>query len=369
MMADTITRFSMSKLLRYIFSFFLLACAGLAQAQVVVEQTIDSIGIVIGQQAHLRLDVTMPEGARLQWPKLAANQNVTPGVEVVEVTDGDTVKVGQGQQKVSRIYTITSFDHHLYAIPALTVLVNGKPYQGATAALKVITVDVDTLHPNQFYPPKGVQDNPFLWSEWSPYVWLAILAVVLALVTFYLFMRLRENKPIITRMRIVRHVPAHQRALSAIEKIKAERMQQSEDQKTYYTQLTDTLRKYIQERFGFNAMEMTSSEIIERLQASGDKKMLDELRELFTTADLVKFAKYSTLINENDLNLVNAVHFIDETKQDEQETVEKIAPKLSANDQKTQQNRITLKGLLWALGVAIVALVAYVTYHMYLLMS
>ena len=156
---------------------------------------------------------------------------------------------------------------------------------------------------------------------------------------FYLFVRLRENKPIITKLRIVRHVPAHQRALSAIEKIKAERMQQSEDQKAYYTQLTDTLRKYIQERFGFNAMEMTSSEIIGRLQENGDKKMLDELRELFTTADLVKFAKYSTLINENDLNLVNAVNFIDETKQDEQETVEKIAPKLSENDQKVKKNR------------------------------
>ena len=359
----------MNKVLRYIFSFILMACAGLAHAQVVVEQTVDSIGIVIGQQAHLRLDVTLPQGARLQWPKLAANQYVTPGVEVVDVSDGDTVKADQGKLKVSRVYTITSFDERLYAIPALTVKVNGKPYQGATAALKVITVDVDTLHPNQFYPPKDVQDNPFLWSEWSPYMWWALSVVVLSLATFYLFIRLRENKPIITKMRIVRHVPAHQRALSAIEKIKAERMQQSEDQKSYYTQLTDTLRKYIQERFGFNAMEMTSSEIIERLQANGDKKMLDELRGLFATADLVKFAKYSTLINENDLNLVNAVHFIDETKQDVKETVEKITPKLSANDQKAKQNRITLKSLLWVLGVVIVALVAYVSYHVYMLMS
>ncbi len=346
-----------------------MACAWSVQAQVVVEQSLDSIGILIGEQAHLRLDVTLPEGARLQWPKLAEHQFVTPGVEVVEVSEGDTVSMGKGQKKVSRVYTLTSFEQRLYAIPALTVKVNGKPYRGAAAALKVITVDVDTLHPNQFYPPKDVQDNPFLWSEWRPYVWLAILMVVLALVTAYLFVRLRENKPVIARMRIVRHVPAHQRALSAIEKIKAERMQQSEDQKTYYTQLTDTLRKYIQERFGFNAMEMTSSEIIERLQNSGDKKMLDELRELFATADLVKFAKYSTLINENDLNLVNAVHFIDETKQDVHETVEKIAPKLSVQEQQTKHNRIALKVSLWVLGAMIVCLVAYVAYHVCLLVS
>lgn len=339
------------------------------RAQVVVQQTIDSVGILIGQQAHLKLEVTMPQGARLQWPALQAKQYVTPGVEVVEVTDGQTQTVEQGQQKATRVYTITSFDEKLYALPALPVKVNGKTYRGGTAALKVITVDVDTLHPNQFYPPKDVQDNPFLWSEWSPLLWLSLLTLALALLAFYLFVRLRENKPIITKIRLVRHVPAHQRALTAIEKIKEEHMQQSEDQKSYYTQLTDTLRKYIQERFGFNAMEMTSSEIIERLQKNGNPVMISELRELFATADLVKFAKYSTLINENDLNLVNAVHFIDETKQNEQETVERITPKLSENDQKAKKNRITLKGTLWVLGVAIVALVAYVAWQLYLLLS
>ena len=368
-MVETITRFSMSNYLKNIFGFLLILCASQARAQVVVEQTVDSVGILIGEQAHLRLEVTMPKGARLEWPTLQPNRYVTPGVEVVAEADGKTVETGKGQQKACRVYTITSFDESLYALPALPVKVNGKTYRGGTSALKVITVDVDTLHPNQYYPPKDVQDNPFLWSEWRPFLWLSVLTLALALLVFYLFVRLRENKPIITKLRIVRHVPAHQRALSAIEKIKAERMQQSEDQKAYYTQLTDTLRKYIQERFGFNAMEMTSSEIIGRLQENGDKKMLDELRELFTTADLVKFAKYSTLINENDLNLVNAVNFIDETKQDEQETVEKIAPKLSENDQKVKKNRVTLKGLLWALGTIIVALVAYVGYHVYLLLT
>ena len=36
-----------------------------------------------------------------------------------------------------------------------------------------------------------------------------------------------------------------------------------EKQKEYYTRLTTTLREYIEQRFGFRAMEMTSGEIIE----------------------------------------------------------------------------------------------------------
>ena len=87
--------------------------------------------------------------------------------------------------------------------------------------------------------------------------------------------------------------------------------------KEYYTQLTDTLRTYIQERYGFSAMEMTSGEIIERLTQENDEEALAELRELFQTADLVKFAKWTTLINENDANLMTALEYINQTKQEE----------------------------------------------------
>lgn len=335
-------------------------------AQVTVEQTVDSVAILIGDQAHLRLRVTMPDGARLQWPKLNAGQQVVPGVEVVE-DKTDTLGHENGNIHVEKAYTITSFDEKLYSIPPMTVTVNGKPYRGVTAALKVITVDVDTVHPNKMLIPDDVQDNPFQWLEWLPYVWLSVLVMVLSLLMFWLYLRLRQNKPVITHIRIVKHVPAHQRALTAIEKIKADRLQTSEDQKTYYTQLTDTLRKYIQERFGFNALEMTSSEILQRLQSTGDQKMLDELRELFQTADLVKFAKYSTLLNENDLNLVNAINFIDETKLEGQEVEEKIVPKLSDDDKKTRSNRITIKSLLWVICIVGAALLAYIIYNIYLL--
>ena len=78
--------------------------------------------------------------------------------------------------------------------------------------------------------------------------------------------------------------------------------------------LTDALRNYIRERYGFNAMEMTSSEIIEHLLNEGNPECLNELREIFITADLVKFAKHSTLINENDANLVAAIEYINQTK-------------------------------------------------------
>jgi hypothetical protein len=209
-----------------------------------------------------------------------------------------------------------------------------------------------------------VQDVPFQWSDLSLSFWLSVLLLVLIALNYYLYLRLRDNKPIITHIKIVKRLLPHQKAMKEIEQIKADKMVSSENQKEYYTKLTDTLRRYIEERYGFSAMEMTSTEIIERLMQT-DQQSLDELRQLFMTADLVKFAKYSTMINENDANLVSAIDFINQTKLENQptETVEK--PQLSEADQRSQNERRVLKTVIWSLVAVSVALFGYVLYNVY----
>jgi len=332
-----------------------------------VESKIDSIQILIGEQTSVTLSVTAKRGSRIAFPVFQQLQQLTPGVEVLESTKADTLVLDNDFIKVSKTYILTSFDENLYYLPAMHVIVNGKKYKSKNLALKVLAVPVDTLHPEKFFPPKDVQANPFDWKEWSPAFWLSVLFVLLCVATYYLWTRLKENKPIIAHVRLIKKVPPHQKALKEIETLKAERMSVSEDQKTYYTKLTEVLRKYIKERFRFNAMEMTSSEIIERLQQEGDRKMIDELKELFTTADLVKFAKYSTLINENDANLVNAVDFINTTKQDIQPTVERVEPKLTEEDKHSMRSRATLKGVIAGFIIVCIILLAYVVYQVYLL--
>lgn len=154
----------------------------------------------------------------------------------------------------------------------------------------------------------------------------------------------------------------HQKAMKEIELIKADRMVQSENQKEYYTKLTDTLRKYIRERYGFNAMEMTSGEIIERLMASHDRAAIEELKELFNTADLVKFAKYSTLINENDKNLVSAIEFINSTKVENQPSEEIVKPYLTEDEKLSVKMRRVLKIAIGIVAAVCIALFVWILY-------
>lgn len=338
-------------------------------AQVSVEAKIDSLEMVIGQQTDVTVTVTAKEGDQVEFPNFKPLQQIIPGVEIVESGPMTTSGKSDGSCLFQRNYTLTSFDGKLYYLPPFAVKVNGKEYKSKSLALKVLEIEVDTTNVDKFFGPKDVQDNPFSWQEWSVIFWLSLIMLAMISITYYLYLRLRDNKPIVAKIRIIKRLLPHQKAMKEIEAIKADKMVMSENQKEYYTKLTDTLRKYIEERYGFRAMEMTSSEIIDRLTETQDSQALDELRLLFNTADLVKFAKYSTLINENDMNLVNAIEFINKTKVENQveEIVEK--PQMTQEEVRSVKTRRTLKIIIVTLAIASAAILIFEIYSLYNLVS
>ena len=298
----------------YIFSLSLLLVTGI-RAQVQAEAKIDSLQLFIGQQTDLTLSVTYDATQKLVMPDIKLGQELVPNIEVVSVGKPDTAVLNDGKRlTVSQTYTITPWDSSFYYLPPMQVMVDSQTYESNSLALKVYTVDIDTLHLDQFFPPNGIMELTFSWEEWQLVALGLWLLLLMAACIGLLFYHVKHGKPIVRFVRRKKKLPPHQVAMDEIERIKSERKWAEEDSKEYYTLLTDTLRNYIRDRYGFNAMEMTSSEIIERLISENNEEALDELREIFRTADLVKFAKYSTLINENDANLVSAIEYVNQTK-------------------------------------------------------
>ena len=340
-----------------------LLCQGRVNAQS-VESRISSMEMLVGEQVALTVTAHAKDTARVEFP---ASLLLPNGIEVLEAVEEPVVSEGNGMVRHRCNYVLTSFADTLYPLPPIPVRISGKEYPTRQLALKVFTVDVDTTNFEKYYGPKDVQSLPMSWrdDEWAKALWLSFLAVALLLLGAYLFARLRSNKPIIARIRIIKHVPPHQKAMKAIDEIKSDHLVTAEDPKTYYTRLTDTLRQYINERYGFNAKEMTSSEIIGRLMQTDDPKSLDELRQLFLTADLVKFAKYSTLLGENDANLVSAIDFINQTKQENVPTEEIVKPELTEEQQQSRRLRKVLVALVAVIAIAVVGLLAYVGWFMY----
>ena len=334
----------------------MLITAGQAQAQqVTVDASIDSLQLLIGEQAKVKLEISMDAKQKLQLPFL--RDTLVKGVEILDIAKPDTQMLNDGKRMlIKQEYTITSFDSALYYLPPFEVMVNGESYRAKALAVKVYSIPVDTLHPEQFFGPKTVREVPITWDDVSAIVWLTLLMLALGGLAYYLFVRYKDNKPIIKKIKIEPKLPPHQQALKEIERIKGDKTLRKADPKTYYTELTDVLRTYMEERFGFNAMEMTSSEIIDKLQEINDKESIKDLMYLFQTADLVKFAKHSPLMNENDMNLVNAVDFINNTKVEPDPNAKPEPTEITVEEKRSKQGRMILLGSISIIVIAIVVI-------------
>lgn len=332
--------------------------------QVTVDATIDSLQLMIGEQAKVKLEVSFDANQKMQLPQL--RDTLVRGVEILNIAKPDTQLLNDGKRMlVNQEYTITSFDSALYYLPPFEVLVNDQAYRSKALALKVYSVPVDTLNPDQFFGPKSIREVPVTWEDISTIFWLTLLMVALGGLGYYLYKRFKDNKPIIRKIKVEPKLPPHTQALQDIERIKGDKHLRMVDPKAYYTELTDVLRTYMAERFGFNAMEMTSSEIIDKLLETNDKESIRELKYLFETADLVKFAKHSPLMNENDMNLVNAVEFINQTKVEPDPNAKPEPTEITIEEKRSKQGRMLLLGSMVVIGVVIIGILYLVTKGIY----
>ena len=194
---------------------YLIASALHLFAQASVKAEISPIEMMIGEQAQVTVSVQAEENAKVEFPTFKPREMLVPGVEILDA---------KSPTSQTLILTLTSFDGSLYHLPPFKVKVNGKELKTADLALKVVEVEVDTTKMDQFFGPKDVQDVPFQWSDLSMSFWLSVLLLVLIALNYYLYLRLRDNKPIITHIKIVKRLLPHQKAMKEIEQIKADKM-------------------------------------------------------------------------------------------------------------------------------------------------
>ena len=345
-------------------SIFLMSIPQAKAQQVTVDASIDSLQLLIGEQAKIKLEVSLDANQKLVMPLL--QDTIVRGVEILDIAKADTQFLNNGKRMlVNQEYTITSFDSALYYLPPFEVMVNDKAYYSKELALKVYSVPVDTLNPDKFFGPKEIRNVAITWEDISAIFWYTLFTVALSVLGYYLYKRFKDNKPIIKKIKVEPKLPPHMQALQDIERIKAEKSMRMNDPKAYYTDLTDVLRTYMAERFSFNAMEMTSTEIIDHLLEIKDKDSIQELKILFQTADLVKFAKHSPLMNENDMNLVNAIDFINHTKIEPDPNAKPEPTEITIEEKRSKQGRMILLGSMVIISIIILVLLFHIMKDIY----
>ena len=337
---------------KYIIILILLILAVVSHAQVQVTASVDSTKILIGGRSHYFITVYAPKGTKISFPEFNKKE-IVPDVEVLSAKS-DTANAN-GKVRIRRIYTITAWDAKRYTIPAQKVIVGGAAKTTGNVTLDVQAVPVDTVKSTPM-PPDDIQKVPFSWGEWVPVISVIVLALILISFVFYLY-RILCHKKNGRALKKARALSYYEQAKHDLSEIAANKMLYAE-QKAYYTDVTNVLRKYISQRYNINALEMTSHEILESMKDVCD---VSDLKVVFNTADLVKFAKYSTDANDMTYYLDSIVHFIDSTKVEEtKEVVEE--PKENISDTRSRKIIKLAIGLLLVTSVALLIYAAFEAY-------
>jgi hypothetical protein len=269
--------------------FLLLSTSLFAQK---VTTSIDSTKKKIGAEFKLTLKTDVDTLSKVKFP----NAKFFGPLEVIQSYKIDTVRNGARYELIKK-YGLTQFDSGKYTIPRIPILINGKTSFSDSIKVEVNDVKVDTLK-QKMYDIKdiAVVESPI--GNWWIYL-LILIAIGVIGYFIYFFIKKRQSQP--KAEEIVFKTPI-EKATTLLLQLESKELWQKGEIKSYYSELTDIARNYIEEEIHIPAMESTTSELIESLRKAAKQKKLklsnetvDNLEKVLKQADLVKFAKVKPL--------------------------------------------------------------------------
>lgn len=299
----------------------LLSALGV-HSQVKVTASLDSASIMMGRVDTLRLIVERDADRQGVFPLF---HKAVPGGYTTLA--GDTIELGfprldtlkqEGKRITERLVVpVQVFDSGTYRLPPFVYITASDSVSSASLEFCVRPVQVgenDAIA--DFKDISDPSDRSFL--DWMPdwlyeLWWLWILAILGIAAGIYFGMKYRKTGKFMTLPEKPQPKP-WTAALDRLEKLKAKKLWENGMEKEYFTELTDILREYLYKRFGINAMEMTTNQIMSKLADQKDvREKRDYVRKILAIADFVKFAKVRPLPADNVAAFDNAVNFVKET--------------------------------------------------------
>ena len=345
------------ELTRNLFMLFLFFKVCLSQAQ--VSSSIDTTQIRIGEEIIYSIQVEVDSTALVLFPE---GQSFDP-LEVIDSYDIDTTRL-QDKIRLIKKYGLTQFDSGSYTLPSQRVVINNKSFNTDSVNLEVFNVLVDTTKQKMFHikPAFEVEEPGFDFEKLL--YWIVPILLIIGIVAF-LFFRRRKRK----KTESAKQLPPYEEAIEALKVLDHSHFLENDNSKSYYSSLTEILKRYIGREVDDAALESTSNELIDRLilhKDAGsfdfDTETINKIDKILKRADLIKFAKMKELEGQAKTDRTVVEDIINETKEIIPEPTEEelLKNKLYLEELRRKQlKRKRIKIVLTAFASVIIAAVIF----------
>lgn len=315
----------MKSCFRIVIVFLFVLATRSSFSQVTVRAVLDTAKIRIGEQVKLDLYLLYDPNkgvSKIEWPTIG--DTITEKIEVISTTPVDTTmpsKTDPGILQQHQQLLVSAYDSGYFAIPPFKFIINGdtaNPVYSEALLLEVHTVPTDSSA-KKIKDIKEPLGEPFSWLWYKEYFYWGIAALFfIAAIALYVYYR---NKRLANKIIEPEKpkIPAHITALASLERIRESQIWKEGKVKEYYSDITDTIRLYIEERYGIMALESTTDELLSMMKSQViDNVSKEKLQVMLKLADFVKFAKMIPMEQEHALTLQSAFDFVNGTKREDE---------------------------------------------------
>jgi hypothetical protein len=301
-----------------------LGCAGAPSNRELADDveataSVDRSELGFGDDLTLTIEVRFDPGREIELPH--------PGTfDGFRTVDQGTVDGGDDDPRVERQwYRLRAERVGSLELPALTVRHRAAASPGAagarpadtwsTVTTEPLAITVRSLLPAGGEEPPEIRDikplQPIARSR--PWLWVAVAtAVVVAIgAAIALLLRRRRARP----APAAPPVPAHEVALAALDRLAALELADDEAVRRFHFALSEVVRAYVEGRFGLNATDLTTEEILSALDRLAlEAAPASSLRTFLRETDRVKFAAHRPDRGDVAAVLARARGFVEETR-------------------------------------------------------
>lgn len=310
---------------KYISLVLIFLFAGLlsanAQIKPQIQAKIDSVNLLMGNMTTLHLSVTQSKNVKGSIPLFSQirDNGIIPvcgdSVELRAPVKIDTTYSGD-RLTINYDVPVQAFDSGFYKLPEIAFVAGKDTVKSNSIGLRVYPVNAEANTPINDYASVADPENAS-WldaiPDWLLDLWWLWIIVILAIFAYMYFSKKYKRDGYILPRKP--EPTPYESAIDGLRKLKEKKLWEQGLEKEYFTELTEILRVYLYRRFGINAMEMTSRQILASLRAN--KEIADKreyFRQILSMADFVKFAKVRPLPDDNVKAYDNALRFVQETK-------------------------------------------------------
>lgn len=276
-----------------------------SQSQPVINITANRNKVLLGEQIEVKVQANVP--ANLQVSELFRLPDTLQHLEILQRSIIDSATDGTNRL-YSQSFIITGFDSGTWAFPAATLKANNKTYRSKPLPITIVPVQ---LTDSTYHDIREIIEVPPPKKEWWYWIAAALSAIALSIL-IWKWLKLRKQKQILPSAKPVNYAGILQEALQKLQALQKEQLPEKGALTVYYSTLSNIIREFAQKRFGVNALQCTTDELLVQLHGVLGREQPGKLAEQLRIADAVKFAKFRPGLDQCHADIKNAEILIKE---------------------------------------------------------